>query len=75
MQRLTLITAAAAMLFGGVLAGTPAKAEMHYGPTKNTSQCYKSSKDWGNQGFGYWTSCPGPAATAAPATRAHAKKG
>ena len=75
MQRLTLTTAAAAMLFGGVLAGTPAKAEYNYGPMKNGTQCYKVSKTWGEMGYGYWENCPSPAATAAPAARHHAKKG
>ena len=75
MQRLTLTTAAAAMLFGGVLAGTTAKAEYNYGPMKNGTQCYKASKSWGEMGFGAWGACPNAAATAAPAARHHAKKG
>jgi hypothetical protein len=75
MQRLTLTTAAAAMLFGGLLAGTPAKAEYNYGPMKNGSQCYKASKTWGEMGYGYWENCPAPAATSAPAVHHHSKKG
>jgi hypothetical protein len=73
MQRLTLMTAAAAMLAGGVLAGTPAKAEYNYGPMKNGSQCYNySANGWNNQGFGAWKACPTEAAK--PVTH-HAKKG
>ena len=75
MQRLTIAAAAAAILFGGVMAGGPAKAEMHYGPMKNANQCYKASKSWGDMGFGAWGNCPGPASTAAPAIRRQAKKG
>jgi hypothetical protein len=76
MQRLTLTTAVAAMLFGGVLAGTPAKADHNYGPMKNGAQCYKGAANgWGSQGYGYWASCPGPAATGAPAAHHHSKKG
>jgi hypothetical protein len=74
MQRLTLMTAAAAMLFGGVLAGTPAKAEYMYGPMKNGTQCFKPSKTWGEMGFGAWGDCPSTAATPTT-TRHHAKKG
>jgi hypothetical protein len=73
MQRLTLMTATAAMLFGGVLAGTPAKAEYHFGPMKNGSQCYSySTNGWNNQGFGVWKNCANEAAT--PTAHHHAKK-
>jgi len=65
MQRLTLTTAVAAMLLGGIMAGTPAKAEYNYGPVKNTSQCYTMSKNWGEMGFGTWGSCSGAAHPAA----------
>jgi hypothetical protein len=76
MQRLTLTTAAAAMLLGGVLAGTPAFADHNFGPNKNGTQCYKGSGNgWGSQGYGYWTNCPSPAATGAPAARHQSKKG
>ncbi len=64
MQRLTLMTAAAALLAGAVLAGTPAMAEYNYGPQKNSTQCYKASKTWGEMGFGAWGDCP----NAAPAS-------
>jgi hypothetical protein len=69
MQRLTLTIAAASMLVGGVLAGTPANAEYMHGPMKNGDRCYTNSKTWGEMGFGYWTSCPKPAA--APANTPH----
>jgi hypothetical protein len=69
MQRLTLTIAAASMLVGGVLGGTPANAEYMHGPMKNGDRCYTNSKTWGEMGFGYWRSCPKPAA--APANTPH----
>ena len=66
MQRLIMTAAAAAMLSGVVMAATSAKAEYNYGPLKNGTQCYKmSANGWNNQGYGYWASCPGPAAAPA----------
>jgi hypothetical protein len=67
MQRLIMTAAAAALLSGAVMATTSAKAEYNYGPLKNGTQCYKmSANGWNNQGYGYWASCPSPAATANP---------
>ncbi len=74
MQRLTLMTAAAALLAGAMMAGTPARAEYNYGPQKNTTQCYKASKTWGEMGFGAWSDCPG-AAPASGKTHHHTSRG
>jgi hypothetical protein len=60
MKFMTIVTAAAAMLIGAALS-TTAKAELNYGPVTNGKQCWKSAKDPMN-GFGYWDSCPTPAA-------------
>ena len=75
MQRLTLTTAAAALLAGAVMAGTPAMAEYNYGPQKNTTQCYKASKTWGEMGFGAWGDCPTAAAPASGKLHHHSTRG
>jgi hypothetical protein len=77
MQRLIMTVAATAILCGGLVAATSAKAEFNYGPTKNGTQCYKMSQNgWNNQGFGYWSACPNEAAApntgAAPTANAGA---
>jgi len=59
------IVAAAALVIGAAVS-TAAKAEMNYGPMQNGSQCWKNAKDSHN-GYGYWESCPAPAAAAAGA--------
>jgi hypothetical protein len=53
-----------------VMAATSAKAEYNYGPLKKGTQCYKmSANGWNNQGYGYWASCPNPAAPTANPNR------
>jgi len=76
MQR-TIMTAAA-MLLGAGLAVTTAKADMNYGPTVDTAKglCFQKASNTDAGFFGYWTECPKPAATAAPAAhRRHVKHG
>jgi hypothetical protein len=64
MQRLTLVTAA--LLVGAItMAGTPALAELNYGPVKNGNQCYKTANNFGEMSFGHWEPCAGSAAPAA----------
>jgi hypothetical protein len=63
MQRLIMTAATAAVFCGAVMTATSAKAEYNYGSTKNGTQCYRmSTNGWNNQGFGFWSSCPTPAA-------------
>ena len=67
MRRLTMITAAAAMLFGGMLMATPAdaakaKAKAGYdmnGPVKAGKMCLAVTDS--SRGFGFWQKCPKPA--------------
>jgi hypothetical protein len=66
------IVAAAALLIGAA-ASTAAKAELNYGPMQNGTKCWKNAKDSHN-GYGYWDSCPAPAATVAHTTKHHSKK-
>ena len=78
MQR--IILTAAAMLLGGSLAVTIAKADMNYGPTVDTAKglCFQRAASSDSGSFGYWTECPKPAAAApaAPAAqRRHVKHG
>jgi hypothetical protein len=68
-----IIMTAAAVLLGGGLAATTAKAEMNYGPTANNGLCFTRSVGWGDMGFGYWSECPKPAVAAASVHRHHTK--
>src|SRR5258708_38327202 len=74
MQR--IIVTAAAMLLGGGLAVTTAKADMNYGPVVDQAKglCFQKSANTDLGFFGYWTECPKPAAasaTAASTTTVH----
>ena len=62
MQRI-IMTAAAVMLLGAGLAITTAKAEQNYGPVTDQAKhlCFKPTPG-NDQGFGYWSDCPKPAA-------------
>jgi hypothetical protein len=78
MQR--IILTAAAMLLGGSLAVTAAKADMNYGPIVDQAKglCFQRTTNTESGFFGYWAECPKAAATtAATATPAvhhrHAK--
>jgi hypothetical protein len=72
MQR--IIMTAAAMLLGGGLAVTTAKADMNYGPVVDQAKglCFQKATNTDLGFFGYWAECPKPAATptAAPTTPA-----
>ncbi len=79
MQR--IIVTAAAMLLGGGLAVTTAKADMNYGPVVDQTKglCFQKTTNTDLGFFGYWTECPKPAASAAaPSTptvhRRHTKQ-
>ena len=61
MQR--IIMTAAAVLVGGGLAATTAKADMNYGPTANNGLCFTRTTG-SDAAFGYWKECPKPAAAA-----------
>jgi hypothetical protein len=67
MQR-TILTAAA-MLLGGSLAVTTAKADMNYGPMVDQAKglCFQKSANTDSGFFGYWAECPKAAATSAAA--------
>jgi hypothetical protein len=78
MQRIILI--AAAMLLGGSLAVTTAKADMNYGPIVDQAKgfCFQKTTNTDAGFFGYWAECPKvaatPAATGTPAVHhRHAK--
>jgi hypothetical protein len=67
-----LITAAAMAGFAALLVSVPAKAEMHYGATKNGNLCFTWSPGFSREAsFGSWNACPKPASvtTAAATTR------
>jgi hypothetical protein len=68
MQR--IIVTAAAMLLGGGLAVTTAKADMNYGPIVDQARglCFKKTPNTDQGFFGYWAECPKPAASAAAAS-------
>jgi hypothetical protein len=63
MQR--IIVTAAAMLLGGGLAVTTAKADMNYGPVVDQAKglCFQKTTNTDPGFFGYWAECPKPAAT------------
>jgi hypothetical protein len=67
MQR--IIVTAAAMLLGGGLAVTTAKADMNYGPVVDQAKglCFQKTTNTDPGFFGYWTECPKPAAASAAA--------
>jgi hypothetical protein len=74
MQR--IILTAAAMLLGGSLAVTIAKADMNYGPVVDQAKglCFQKSANTDPGFFGYWAECPKPAtasAAVASTTTAH----
>jgi len=79
MQR--IILTAAAMLLGGSLAVTTAKADMNYGLVVDQAKglCFQKTTNTDAGFFGYWAECPKaaatPAATASTATghRRHTK--
>lgn len=78
MQR--IILTAAAMLLGGSLAVTAAKADMNYGPIVDQAKglCFQRTTNTESGFFGYWAECPKaaatPTATATPAVHhRHAK--
>ena len=78
MQR--IILTAAAMLLGGSLAVTMAKADMNYGPIVDQAKglCFQKTINTDAGFFGYWAECPKaaatPAATVIPAVHhRHAK--
>jgi len=79
MQR--IILTAAAMLLGGSLAVTTAKADMNYGPVVDQAKglCFQKTTNTDAGFFGYWAECPKPAAAAAVSTTTvhhrHAKHG
>ena len=66
------IVAAAALLIGAA-ASTAAKAELNYGAPAHGTKCWERAKD-GHHGYGYWDSCPAPAATIAHTTKHHSNK-
>ena len=69
-----LITAAAMTAFAALLA-VPAKADMHYGPTQNGSQCFKWSSGYARDAsFGYWGACPKAASVATTRAASRAAK-
>jgi len=63
-MRITVSTAVAIVL-AAMLSAAPAKADYHFGPIQNGSQCWKVSS--GSRDFGYWSACPQPAS--APVAR------
>jgi hypothetical protein len=66
MQRFITTAVVAAMPSGATMAPTSARAEYNFGPMKTGTQCYKmAANGWNNQGFGFWNSCPAPAAAPA----------
>jgi hypothetical protein len=74
MQR--IIVTAAAMLLGGGLAVTTAKADMNYGPVVDQAKglCFQKTTNTDPGFFGYWTECPKPvtaSAAAASTTTVH----
>jgi hypothetical protein len=71
MQR--IIVTAAAMLLGGGVAVTTAKADMNYGPVVDPAKglCFQRTTNTDSGFFGYWTECPKPAAAAASTTTVH----
>jgi hypothetical protein len=71
-MKYTTIATAAAVLIGAALS-TTAMADMNYGPINNGKQCWKSAKD-GINGFGYWDSCPTPAAAVVTHAPRHQRK-
>jgi hypothetical protein len=68
MQR--IIVTAAAMLLGGGLAVTTAKADMNYGPVVDQAKglCFQKTTNTDPGFFGYWTECPKPASSSAAAS-------
>jgi hypothetical protein len=72
MQR-TILTAAA-MLLGGSLAVTTAKADMNYGPVVDQAKglCFQKTPNTDAGFFGYWAECPKAASTSASAPAAPA---
>ena len=63
MQR--IIVTAAAMLLGGGLAVTTARADMNYGSIVDQAKglCFQKTTNTDPGFFGYWGECPKPAAT------------
>jgi hypothetical protein len=62
MQR--VIMAAAAMLLGAGVAVSTAKADMNPGPVVDSAKglCFTKSSGQDGGTFGYWDTCPKPAA-------------
>jgi hypothetical protein len=67
------IVITAALLMGAALS-TAANADINWGPDKNGRQCWKYSFGGSHNEYGYWDTCPAPAAAAATHHIHHPKK-
>jgi len=69
-MRKLMISAAAMTAFAALLASAPASADYNFGPVTNAGQCWTYTPN--SKEFGYWGTCPKPAAAVAP--KHHHKK-